>query len=216
MDGAIEWLQQQLENCVTSHQGCKNTLEISKIRPTRLIDVGADQAGSQICLIQTDGISSPYIALSHRWGTTWHLTTTKSNISEMQQGIRLQDLPRTFSDAVSITRKFGIRYLWIDSLCIVQDDPKDWEIEASRMAGVYSGSYITIAAISSKDSNSGCVPEVPSEYFEIRRTGNQPCSIYVRPAREKVLIGRAHMEVSGGWQPLQIPLVSAMNNPLPE
>jgi hypothetical protein len=72
------------------------------------------------------------------------------------QKIRLAELPKTFRDAVVITRKLGARYLWIDSLCIVQDEMKDWETESKNMANVYQNSLLTIAAAASPDSQTGC------------------------------------------------------------
>jgi hypothetical protein len=66
-------------------------------------------------------------------------------------------LPRTFADAVRIKRAMNIRYLWIDSLCIVQNDIVDWETEAAAMASIYGHSYFTIATTASKDSSEGCL-----------------------------------------------------------
>lgn len=68
----------------------------------------------------------------------------------------LEEMPQTFRDAVRITRRLGLKYLWIDSLCICQDDPEDWAREAGRMADVYSNAYVVIAANRSADSTGGC------------------------------------------------------------
>ncbi|KAG4425138.1 hypothetical protein IFR04_001705 [Cadophora malorum] len=90
------------------------------------------------------------------WGdTSTILTTTKGTIEQRIRGISFRDLPTTFQDAVQITRALGIRYLWIDSLCIVQDDKDDWEIESAKMAEIYLGSCLTIAATASFDSSGG-------------------------------------------------------------
>ena len=64
-------------------------------------------------------------------------------------------LPKTFRDAVSVTRALDVRYIWIDSLCIVQDDLEDWEQEAAKMASIYENSFLTIAAVDSPNSNGG-------------------------------------------------------------
>ncbi len=69
------------------------------------------------------------------------------------------ELPKTFRDAVRITRGLGIRYLRIDSLCIIQDDEKDWEIESAKMADVYMCSGRNLAATHSRNGNSGCFAE---------------------------------------------------------
>jgi hypothetical protein len=64
----------------------------------------------------------------------------------------------SFQDAVIVTRTLGVRYLWIDSLCICQDDLRDWEREAAKMASVYSNSYLTISVTGAKDGTVGCFP----------------------------------------------------------
>jgi len=85
------------------------------------------------------------------------------NISTRMLGIPWDELTQTFQDAITITRNIGIPYVWIDSLCIVQDDQEDWAKEASRMASVYKYAYMVIAATSSKNGDDGCLrPRVPS------------------------------------------------------
>jgi hypothetical protein len=65
-------------------------------------------------------------------------------------------LPKTFRDAVKITHRVGKRFLWIDSLAIIQDDTKDWEFEAAQMAAIYENSFLTIAATTSENCEGGC------------------------------------------------------------
>lgn len=77
----------------------------------------------------------------------------------MLQAIAIADLPLTFQHAVSITYSLGYRYLWIDSLCIMQDDPSDWAFESATMSRIYSNSVLTIAALWGEDSHSGCFVE---------------------------------------------------------
>jgi hypothetical protein len=97
-----------------------------------------------------------YVCLSHCWGKVQLIRALKDNIEDIKNGISFASLPKTFQDAIQITRHLGIRYLWIDSLCIIQDDEDDWEREASQMAAVYGNSYLTIAASSAPDSRAGC------------------------------------------------------------
>jgi hypothetical protein len=73
----------------------------------------------------------------------------------MRQGIRMESLPKTSRDAVSITQRLGIQYLWLDSLCIVQDVTRDWTSEAARMKDYYKNGYLTIPALFSPDSHCG-------------------------------------------------------------
>lgn len=80
----------------------------------------------------------------------------KDNLSALSRNISPQQLPKTFADAIEITRKLGIDYLWIDSLCIVQDDEDDWQRETALMEHVYGGSYLNIAASSATSVHGGC------------------------------------------------------------
>ncbi|KAK1965416.1 HET-domain-containing protein [Colletotrichum sublineola] len=134
--------------------------------PTRLLAVGNEQ-GSRVQLICSSNQGIPktetYVALSHRWGSpdqkqppdVRFASTTKENINTiMNGGVDDVDLPKTFRDAVTMTRKLRIPYLWIDSLCIMQKSGKgedeeakaDWEREAKLMERVFSSAYLTIAA----------------------------------------------------------------------
>jgi hypothetical protein len=79
------------------------------------------------------------------------------NLSARMLRISLNELTKTFQDAVTITRKLGIPYLWIDALCIIQDDNEDWAQEAARMAAVYKSAYLVIAATSSNNGDDGCL-----------------------------------------------------------
>lgn len=99
--------------------------------------------------------SEPYVTLSHCWGNSQPLTLTSANLNKLQTRIAYDSLPRTFQDAVTVTRALGVRYLWIDSLCIIQDSTKDWEVQCTKMAQIYSGSIVTIAGVAAPNPDSG-------------------------------------------------------------
>lgn len=80
----------------------------------------------------------------------------KDNISMLSDTITLEHLPKTFIDAIDITRRLGVKYIWIDSLCIIQDDEDDWRRETALMEHVYGGSYLNIAASSATSVHGGC------------------------------------------------------------
>jgi hypothetical protein len=126
--------------------------------PTRVLDLGWGIEVDVVRLFESSGKLAPFVALSHCWASSHRFTLTRETFDSLIRGIALTDLPQTFRDAVRITKKLGLRYLWIDSLCILQDDYSDWEQEASRMADVYAKSYVTIAASASKDDSSGIFP----------------------------------------------------------
>jgi hypothetical protein len=93
-------------------------------------------------------------------------TTTKANYEDNSKGIPWEGLPQTFQDAIVFARKLQIRYLWIDSLCIVQDDKLDWASESGNMSSIYRGGYITIAATSSENSKGGLVTDSPTGLYD--------------------------------------------------
>ncbi|PKY04370.1 HET-domain-containing protein [Aspergillus campestris IBT 28561] len=125
--------------------------------PSRVIDVDPEASPTDVRLFEAKGKQARYIALSHRWGGTKTLTTTSTTLERRLSGIRWDELPKTFQDAVQIARLLHVRYLWIDSLCIIQDDTEDWNRESSKIADVYGQAYLTIAAAFSTGSSSGCL-----------------------------------------------------------
>jgi hypothetical protein len=105
-----------------------------------------------------------YIALSHQWGPPGQnrkFCAYKTNIQDFKQNIDINRLPKTFQDAVHITRSLGVQYLWIDSLCIIQDDLNDWKQESKLMEQVFSSAYCTIAASCARGSDDGFLKPRP-------------------------------------------------------
>jgi hypothetical protein len=102
-----------------------------------------------------------YVTLSHCWGAKQIITTTQETPRSRLAAIPWKDLSRTFQDAIIITNNLGYRYIWIDSLCIIQNDHQDWELESKNMASIYQNSILTIAASKSKDGDGGCFASTP-------------------------------------------------------
>ncbi len=147
-----------ISDCVENHGRCHE--DTPALCPTRLLDLIRFWSSGDIVLVEPEedpGEHIPYTTLSHCWGasTSGPLTTTLANLASRKERIQFDELPLTFQDAVTTTRKLKIPYLWIDSLCIIQDSPSDWEKEAARMAIVYAGSVCTLSALGSEDSNGG-------------------------------------------------------------
>jgi hypothetical protein len=142
-----------LKKCDKDHMMCR-TRVASTFRPTRLIDVGS-HALPGLRLRDGTQCSGPYATLSYCWGKTHHNLTTRSTLHASMTGLEISSLCKTMRDAIIVTRNLQLKYLWIDALCIIQDDPADWEREALSMSDVYAQSAITIAATSSSDSNGG-------------------------------------------------------------
>jgi len=123
--------------------------------PTRVINVGKAADDYVRLEVVKPNQNAAYMALAHCWGKIQLLRTLKANYVEHQKRIPLTKLTRTFRDAVEVTRQMGIQYLWIDSLCIVQDSKDDWEKEAVRMGNVSRFAALTITAAYSTDGNGG-------------------------------------------------------------
>ena len=115
--------------------------------PRRIIDVGLE--GSEVVHLLDFGQAPPrahYFCLSHRWSESKPLTTTLETLSSRLKGIELATLSPTFRDAIILTRALGNTYIWIDSLCVLQDSAADWEVESSKMGLYYGRSWLTIGA----------------------------------------------------------------------
>jgi hypothetical protein len=111
------------------------------------------------------------------------------NYASFVNGLELSDLPKTLRDAILATRKLGISYLWIDSLCIIQDSHTDWTSESVKMRQIYRNSWLNLAAAMAKDSIEGLfVLRAPLQvapcYIKARGTGN------IKPVRSTYEVDR--------------------------
>ena len=144
-------LKNWLEDCITHHNACSAS---QPSLPKRLIQI----SGENLKLVDTAGFTySHYMTLSHCWGKTSNMMkTTKDNINIRLAQIPHKELPQVFKDAIAVTKSVGCQWIWIDSLCIIQDDEADWKEQAARMADIYSNSYLNIAATLSGSSYGSC------------------------------------------------------------
>ncbi|KAK5995934.1 hypothetical protein PT974_04353 [Cladobotryum mycophilum] len=148
----FEFVKLCLDDCLSSHTVCCTVSDT--YLPTRILHVGDNSR--EPYLLESKGVQGRYATLSHCWGGHVPLTTTIVNLSTHKDAIPMASLPLTFRQAVRICRELGIQYLWIDSLCILQDSKADWEKESVKMADVYGNSYLTIAARGAKTAEDGC------------------------------------------------------------
>lgn len=164
-EASFRWAEDCIRTCETSHTQCGRGRGVPL--PKRCVDLEFRQGinDSEVRLAETEGLIGTYACLSHCWGSgTKPLQTMITTLNDHLNGISLPALPKTFQDAVVIARRLGLKYLWIDSLCIIQDSAQDWQTESGKMADIYRNSFITITAISSPDSHGGCFsPEVLSD-----------------------------------------------------
>jgi hypothetical protein len=140
----------------------------------------------------TKGERSPFVALSHCWGSTSKhpvLRTLTSDIEQHQKGIPWTNLSKTFQDAIILTRRLGMDYIWIDSLCIIQDDIVDWRREAAKMALVYSGAHIVLSALAAENGSIGMLKPYPmilevTGFFDHPR--KTPYRFFTTPSRRDI------------------------------
>ncbi|RSL88606.1 hypothetical protein CEP52_015177 [Fusarium oligoseptatum] len=152
-EAVFDMIRQWLHICQDEHQECRRSS--GGQMPVRLIDVGIP-GSSTVQLIETDSILQAPV--------------TRGNLV-----VSLDMLPRTFRDAIKVTRKLQFRYLWIDSLCIIQGDRDDWERESANMANIYANAALNLAASYSADGHGGLM-------LERNKLHVTPCH-WTRPSR---------------------------------
>ena len=104
-----------------------------------------------------------YACLSHSWGGHQPLRTLNATLEAHKKDIAWESLPKTFQDAVVVALRLNLQYIWIDSLCIIQDSDEDWSVESALMADIYRNATITLSAAASKGPNDGLFVSVPVE-----------------------------------------------------
>lgn len=182
-----------LEDCDTRHPDCRTKLRTTSRKsslpdlPTRLIDVGTlKETRLRLVATREGPISShQYVALSHPWGdvqkfppfSTWRRDGSGlgHDIDTFRQAIKYEELPNNFKDAVDCTRALGVRYLWIDSICIIQGKDGDFNDEAKNMEKVFSGAYCVLAASRATNQHDGFLgPRLGRKYITIQHSKDQP------------------------------------------
>ena len=129
--------------------------------PLRLLEIGETSESSDIStvrLLQSAALppKQKYVVLSHCWGASVPLRLLTSNLAALEASIPLSTLPRTFREAVLVCQQWlHVSYLWVDALCIIQDDPDDWRQQCAEMQYVYGNAWCTIAATGAVDSAEG-------------------------------------------------------------
>ena len=181
-ESAVEIAKDWLNDCITSHPNCRDNHD--QTLPTRLLDLELLHNTKDLKLVETTGESGQYAALSHCWGTTQQFTTTKATLTKRKVCIPFTELPKTFKEAVQVARALRIRYLWIDSLCIIQGDHDDWAREAARMSAVYQNALITIAAAASDSGDKGLFRRSVEYEVETHPTEGESLSLIFRPPRK--------------------------------
>ncbi|KAI1199906.1 HET-domain-containing protein [Nemania serpens] len=187
----IELIRTWISDCDIKHRSCKR--KSTAPLPDRVIFVGA---GAEPHLVESKGLSGKYVALSHRWGGQVSLQLKGDSLDDFKQGLSFPSLPKTFQDAIEICRALAVDYIWIDSLCIIQDSKEDWDIAGSRMDQIYANSWLTIAADAAENGKAGFIHSsargdlrAKSRKLVCLGPGGKPGEIFVRPWREFGTLG---------------------------
>lgn len=200
-----ELLRSWLKDCDNSHDACGSLTQ--RFLPTRLLDLGDVDAKQRVRVVLSQDLdpNTSYVSLSHCWGASVPFQLTTSSIAMMREGFDLAELPPTFRDAIDVARWADgtfdfcssiingitadtintVRYIWIDSCCILQRSDSDihnewksdWEREAKTMEYVYKNTYFNISADHSESSNGGLFTSRLAYKFT-------PCSLTMPMAEE--------------------------------
>ncbi|KAH7060979.1 heterokaryon incompatibility protein-domain-containing protein [Paraphoma chrysanthemicola] len=145
MNLARDWLN----TCLLSHELCSSSkhseAKSTDFYPSRLVYVSNER---NCRLLESESLPIPleYLTLSHCWGQEKFFTLINSNLEDLKDDIPVGKLPSVFQDALSVTLRLGYNFIWIDSICIIQDSRQDWTVESTRMGSVYKNSTCTLAA----------------------------------------------------------------------
>ncbi|SPO06909.1 uncharacterized protein DNG_09603 [Cephalotrichum gorgonifer] len=139
-----------LDNCVRNHPKCRP--RDHAFRPTRLVEI-MDEKTVRVIERGNKAMAGEYASFSHCWGQAKTLKLLQGNKTQLEAGVQIADLPQSYVEAIGVATRLGIRLLWIDSLCIIQDSVDDWRAEASTMKDVYGNAMVNISASAAAENS---------------------------------------------------------------
>ncbi|KAG4427885.1 hypothetical protein IFR05_016628 [Cadophora sp. M221] len=172
-----------LSNCAAIHPKCSSA---PTQLPTRVIDVGDPDGGTPCRVYEPQNEFGHYMALSHCWGPPELIfKTTAQTLEQNKSELPWARLSKTFREAIEVTRRLGVRYIWIDSLCILQDDEDDWNKEAANMGNIYKNAYLNLAATASSNGMGGLHVERDDDFGEIPMPKEKDLEFVTLKARKR-------------------------------
>ncbi|KAF7556897.1 hypothetical protein G7046_g6189 [Stylonectria norvegica] len=148
-----------VDDCERNHPECHNPIQGTL--PKRVVQIlpGSKPGSCKVRLYEPSAAErGRYVGLSHCWGKHQIIVTKKETVEKHRIEIPWAELSRTFQNAIDFTCRLGIQFIWIDSLCIIQNSKEDWEAEAVKMAAYYANAHVTIAATAASDGTVGLFP----------------------------------------------------------
>jgi len=181
-DATIATLTAWAEECSRSHSKCPSS---PSLLPKRVLLIDNRTSPPTVRLHEPSNEKSRYICLSYCWGQVRPACLTYTSTLEANRlSIPWHTLPKMFQDAVMVITRLGLYHLWIDSMCIIQDDTQDWRAESAKMGSIYGNAFLTLCAASAHDSNEGLFVQRPRH--------SEPRPIAVRTDGSPVFIRRRH------------------------
>jgi hypothetical protein len=181
-------IQDWIEICLRDHVKCITSTVRDTFVPKRLIQIGQHN-----CRLLSSTSPVRYAALSYCWGTIKQLSTTKATVDMRYDDLQCQQLPQTIQDAIAMTRMLDLRYLWIDSICIIQDDREEWAQQAADMADIYSSAYVVLAATGVSNATDGFLHQrsQPLRITSLANGSEHPITISARVVNNHDIFQRA-------------------------
>ncbi|CAG8957326.1 hypothetical protein HYFRA_00010749 [Hymenoscyphus fraxineus] len=168
-DKSIAQVKSWIKDCSDYHR--LKCTPMNHTMPTRLIRIEHNYSTYNIALVEPHS-RVDYLCLSHQWGSGGtRCKTLDSNITERLAGISWDELPILFQQAIDFTRRLGIQYLWIDSLCIIQDNDADWHRESMKMANIFRNGQLTLGASHALNADSEFLFQASEEESGIKIEG---------------------------------------------
>lgn len=163
-DANLRLIASWIRECVEKHDKCNESLPSVRSSPNKMrlpayiVELSVQNGRLSARLIDPGTLDVPpkWVTLSHCWGKAALYCTTRNNLDEHKTCIPFSKLSKTFRDAMDVAVRLGHHYIWIDSLCIIQDSEAHWHQECEVMADIYSNSVFTIAASGASDGSGGC------------------------------------------------------------
>ena len=182
----MDTIRRCMSECDEHHPTCseEGTYDV----PSRVLDLCQVDERGVVSLRETHGMCGSYIALSYCWGSRHPPKTERHNVLQHSNGIALASLPETFRDAVHVALSLGISLLWIDALCIVQDDDEHRSRELGKMASIFQGASLVVIAAWPEDAHQGFLRRRSPEYI-----WSKPTEIRSKNGDRQMIVSRRQM-----------------------
>lgn len=194
-EAKIDKIKDWLSFCDNWHPTCTRAERL--LLPLRLIDLapGSDVSARLVSIHDIASTPPAYAALSYCWGTAQTLRTTRATVRRFLTSLPVNRVPPTISEAFTLTKQLGLRYIWVDALCIIQDDQDDWDHEAGNMHSIFAGSYLTFMATGAASAAGGLFAQqhrafaeratYDRVFVEARTEDRQSVSIHICPVKKE-------------------------------